>query len=62
MKIFMVIAAVKNYAIVGADAVNAYAQPAPPSEPRYVRVDTQYKDWYLKKFDIELTGILIFFC
>ncbi len=41
MKSFTVIAALKSYATVGSDAVKAYAQSPPSSEPTYVRVYAQ---------------------
>ncbi len=40
--------------MVGADAVNTYAQSPLPQEPTYVGVDAQYCDWYLKKYGLEL--------
>ncbi len=43
-----------KHIVVGADAVNAYAQSPPPKEPTYVRVDAQYKEWYKARFGIEL--------
>ena len=30
--------------------MNAYAQPPPPDEPTFVRIDDQYADWYFEKF------------
>ncbi len=36
------------------DPVNDYAQSAPSTELTFVRMDSQYKDWYKKRSGIDL--------
>ncbi len=54
MKLFTAIFAIQNYVVRGPDAINANFQSPPPAEPKYVKVDAQYMDWYKKRFGIEL--------
>ena len=49
-QIFWSACALQNYIIIGADAANAFAEAPPPKAPLYVRVDKQYREWYLQKF------------
>ena len=49
-RIFWSACALQNYIIIGADAANAFAEAPPPKAPLYVRVDKQYREWYLQKF------------
>jgi hypothetical protein len=45
MRIFWVIVAIRGWIAVGADAINAFAQAAPPKEPKFVRIDDQMDEW-----------------
>jgi hypothetical protein len=54
MRLFFAICAINNFVVLGADAINAYAQSPPPKTPSYVRLDAHYLSWYLWKFDIAL--------
>jgi hypothetical protein len=54
MRLFFAICAIKNFVVLGADAINAYAQSPPPKTPSYVFLDEQYLAWYLWKIDIAL--------
>jgi hypothetical protein len=54
IKMFLAIAAMLGYIVCDADAVNAYAQADGPSEPFYVWVDQQYRDWYKARKGIEI--------
>ena len=49
-RIFWAAAASKNFVVQGADASNAFAEASAPDIPLYVRVDTQYREWYQHKF------------
>jgi hypothetical protein len=37
--------AIRGWIAVGADAINAFAQAAPPKEPTFVRIDEQMAEW-----------------
>jgi hypothetical protein len=45
MRIFWAIVARQGWIAVGADAINAFAQAAPPKEPICVRIDDQMAEW-----------------
>ena len=50
-RIFWGTVAAKNLIVRGADASNAFAEASAPDIPLYVRVDTQYREWYQHKFN-----------
>jgi hypothetical protein len=37
--------AIRSWIAIGADAINAFAQAAPPKEPTFVRIDDQMTEW-----------------
>jgi hypothetical protein len=45
MRIFWAITTLKGWVAIGADAVNAFAQSPPPSEPTFVLIDAQMREW-----------------
>jgi hypothetical protein len=45
MRIFGAIVTIRGQVAVGADAINAFAQAAPPKEPTFVRMDDQMAEW-----------------
>ena len=53
-RIFWGSVAAKNLIVRGADASNAFAEASAPDIPLYVRVDTQYREWYKERFNIEI--------
>ena len=53
-RIFWGTVAAKNLIVRGADASNAFAEASAPDIPLYVRVDTQYREWYKHKFDKDI--------
>ena len=59
-RIFWGTVASKNLIVRGADASNAFAEAKAPDIPLYVRVDTQYREWYKHKFhkDIPIGHVL----
>jgi hypothetical protein len=59
MRIFFAICMIKNYVVLGADAINAYAQSPPPKTPSYVRLDAQYIKWFLWRFGVKLDRDLL---
>jgi hypothetical protein len=54
MRIFWATVAIKNWVAFGADAVNAFAQSPPPSEPTYVRIDPQMREWLQEQRGIKV--------
>jgi hypothetical protein len=44
MRLVFACCAIKNYVVLGVDAVNSYAQSPPHKTPSYVRLDAQYLD------------------
>eukprot|EP00957_Ditylum_brightwellii_P117918 8994529-Ditylum_brightwellii.AAC.1 len=54
MKLFIAIATLRNYIIIGADATNAYTQSPPPTDPTFMCIDGQYADWYFNKYGTHL--------
>ena len=50
-RIFWGTVAAKNLIVRGADASNAFAEANAPDIPLYVRIDNQYREWYLKRFN-----------
>jgi len=46
MKIFISIAALRNYVILDLDAVNAFGQAGSLYDIIYLEIDQQYRDWY----------------
>ena len=53
-RIFWGTVAAKNLIVRGADASNAFAEASAPDIPLFVRIDTQYKEWYLNKFNKQI--------
>ena len=53
-RIFWGTVAAKNLIVRGADASNAFAEANAPDIPLYVRIDTQYREWYKEKFNIDI--------
>jgi hypothetical protein len=45
MIIFWEIVAIQGWIAVGADAISAFAQAAPPKEPILLRMDDQMAEW-----------------
>jgi hypothetical protein len=45
MCIFWATVAIRRWVAVGEYAMNAFAQAAPPKEPKYVRIDDQMTEW-----------------
>jgi hypothetical protein len=45
MRLFWAIVAIKNWVAIRTDAVNALAQPPPPAEPTFMRIDPQMREW-----------------
>lgn len=48
-RIFWAAAALKNHRIYAADVSNAFAEAPPPKAPLYVRIDEQYREWWINK-------------
>jgi hypothetical protein len=45
MRIFWAIVAIRGWIAVGSDAIHAFAQAAPPTEPPFVRIYNQMAEW-----------------
>ena len=45
-RIFYSIAAQNNLRVYGADCSNAFAEAPPPTEPLYMKIDKQFRDWW----------------
>ena len=45
-RIFWSISALKNLRVYGADCFNAFAEAAPPTEPLYMKIDSQFRSWW----------------
>ena len=45
-RIFWGIAAMKNLIVVGADCSNAFAEADAPTEPLYMKIDQQFRNWW----------------
>lgn len=58
-RLFIALAALNNYIIVGLDATNAFANSPPPSQSTYMEIDTQYKQWYEKKYGVRLADDMV---
>ena len=54
-RLFWALSALENFIIYGADATNTYAEVQAPIASLYVRVDTQFREWYLRKYNINLS-------
>ena len=50
-RIFWAAVASKNLIVRGADASNAFAEANAPDIPLYVRIDSQYREWYQTRFN-----------
>jgi hypothetical protein len=55
MRIFWAITALRGWVAIGADAVNALAQSPPPSEPTFVLIDAQMREWLNEKKGIQVS-------
>ena len=53
-RIFIAIAALKNYVIIGWDATNAFANSPPLKQQTYMEIDEQYYTWYESKYNKKL--------
>ena len=49
-RIFWAATALFNYITIGADASNAFAEAPAPRAPLFVRIDQQYREWYINKY------------
>ena len=45
-QIFWATSAVKNLLVFGADCSNAFAEASPPTEPLYMKIDQQFRNWW----------------
>jgi hypothetical protein len=52
MLIFWDITALRGWVAIGADAVNAFSQSTPPSEPTYVFINAQMREWLKEQNNI----------
>ena len=43
-----------NQVVYRADATNAYAEAPPPINKLYIRVDKQYREWYMNRYGIDI--------
>jgi hypothetical protein len=43
--IFWAMVAIRSWITIGVDAINAFAQAAPPKEPKFVRIDDHMAEW-----------------
>ena len=48
-RVFWAAAAAKNFIVRGADASNAFAEAEAPKIPLYVRLNDQYREWWVEK-------------
>jgi dUTP pyrophosphatase len=48
-RVFWAAAAAKNFIVRGADASNAFAEADAPKIPLYVRINDQYREWWVEK-------------
>jgi hypothetical protein len=48
-RVFWAAAASKNYIVRGADVSNAFAEADAPKIPLYIRVNDQYREWWVEK-------------
>ena len=53
-RIFWGTVAANNLIVRGADASNAFAEANAPRMPLFVRIDTQYREWYKHKFNKDI--------
>ena len=44
-KVFWAASAINNSIVIGADAVNAFAEAGAPKAPLFVTIDKQYREW-----------------
>jgi hypothetical protein len=49
MRLFFALAALENKLVFGADVSNAFAEATAPEQVYYMRVDTQYREWWASK-------------
>ena len=47
-RLFYAITALLGYIAIGADAGNAFAEAPPPKQTFYMRIDAQFRDWWLQ--------------
>ena len=47
-RIFWGTAALMNLKVFGADCSNAFAEAPPPTEPLYMKIDAQFRQWWSK--------------
>jgi hypothetical protein len=55
MIIFWAITALRGWVAIGADALNAFAQSPPPSEPTFMLIDAQMREWLNEKKGIQVS-------
>jgi hypothetical protein len=55
MVIFWAITALRGWVAIGADAVNAFAKSPPPSEPTFVLIDAQMREWLNEQKGIQVS-------
>jgi hypothetical protein len=55
MIIFWAITALRGWVAIGADAVNAFAQSPPPSEPTFLLIDAQMREWLNEQKGIQVS-------
>ena len=58
MKMFFVIAAIRNKIITIANTMNAFQQSPPPTKPCYLEIDDAYRSWYRKRFGEDIDAAL----
>jgi hypothetical protein len=55
MLIFWAITTLRGWVDIGADAVNAFAQSPPPSEPTFVLIDAKMREWLNEQKGIQVS-------
>ena len=53
-RLFWAICAIYNKIVFGSDAANAFAEAPPPKSPLYLKTDCAFRNWYQKKYNVEL--------
>jgi hypothetical protein len=49
LRLFFALAALENKLVFGADVSNAFAEANAPAQEYFMRIDTQFHDWWLAK-------------
>jgi hypothetical protein len=54
LRLFFALAALENKLVFGADVSNAFAEATAPAQVYFMRVDTQFREWWLAKGNGEI--------